>query len=96
MTTTELQKYINFDPDGSKTPLVDIVIFSSDPNQEEIFTSELMEATVESVTSTADLTLGDEHANWIISFKFPEADGAIECFRDGGQIVCRKAQTYRF
>jgi hypothetical protein len=96
MTTTELQKWINFDPDGAKTHLADIVVFSPDPNQEEIFTSELMEATVESVVATADLTLQNEHANSIISFAFPEADGAIECFRDGGQIVCRKAQTYRF
>lgn len=95
MTVTGLQKYIDINLDATKRFKVDISIFSPDPSQGVILTSDLLEPSVESVTSTADLTLQNAHADSIITFKFPETDGVIECFRDGGEIVCRRALTYR-
>ena len=95
MTVTGLQKYIDINLDATKQFKVDISIFSPDPSQGVIVTSELMEPCVESVILTAQLTLQGEHADSIISFKFPETEDLLECYRDGGEIVCRRAQTYR-
>lgn len=95
MTSTGLQKYIDINLDATKQFRVDVSIFSPDPSQGVIVTSELMEPSVESVVSTAELTLQDAHADSIITFKFPQTDDVLECFRDGGEIVCRRSQVYR-
>ena len=95
MTATGLQKYIDINLDATKQFKVDISIYSPDPSQGVILTSELMEPCVESIILTAQLTLQGEHADSIISFKFPETEDLLECYRDGGEIVCRRAQTYR-
>ena len=95
MTVTGLQKYIDINLDATKQFKVDIRIYSPDPSQGVIVTSELMEPSVESVTSTADLTLQDAHSDSIITFKFPKTEDLVECFRDGGEIVCRRSQVYR-
>lgn len=95
MTATGLQKYIDINLDGTKTYRVDINIYSPDPSQGVIVTSELMEPTVEGITLTASLTLQDAHTDSIMTFKFPNTDDVLECFNDGGEIVCRKAQVYR-
>lgn len=95
MTSTGLQKYIDINLDATKQFRVDVSIFSPDPSQGVIVTSELMEPSVESVVSTAELTLQDAHSDSIITFKFPKTEDLIECFRDGGEIVCRRSQVYR-
>jgi len=95
MTATGLQKYIDINLDATKQFKVDISIYSPDPSQGVIVTSELMEPCVESVILTAQLTLQGEHVDSIISFKFPQTDDVVECYNDGGEIICRKAQTYR-
>lgn len=95
MTSTGLQKYIDINLDATKQFRVDVSIFSPDPSQGVIVTSELMEPSVESVVSTAELTLQDAHADSIITFKFPQTDDVLECFRDGGEIVCRRSPVYR-
>ena len=95
MTVTGLQKYIDINLDATKQFKVDISIYSPDPSQGVIVTSDLLEPSVESVTSAADLTLQDEHSDSIITFKFPKTEDLVECFRDGGEIVCRRSQVYR-
>jgi len=95
MTVTGLQKHINISLDATKQFKVDISIYSPDPSQGVIVTTELMEPSVESVTSTADLTLQNAHSDSIITFKFSKTEDLIECFRDGGEIVCRRSQVYR-
>ena len=95
MTATGLQKYIDINLDATKQFKVDISIYSPDPSQGVILTSELMEPCVESIILTAGLTLQDAHVDSIITFKFPETEDLLECYRDGGEIVCRRAQTYR-
>lgn len=95
MTSTGLQKYIDINLDGTKTFKVDISIFSPDPSQGVITTAEVMEASVEALTKMADETLQDAHADSLITFKFPKTEDTIECFRDRGEIVCRKAQFLR-
>ena len=95
MTATGLQKYIDINLDATRTYKVDIGIYSPDPSQGVIVTSELMEPTVEGITLTASLTLQDAHTDSIMTFKFPNTDDVLECFNDGGEIVCRKAQVYR-
>ena len=95
MTVTGLQKYIDINLDATKQFKVDISIYSPDPSQGVIVTSELMEPCVESITLTAQLTLQGEHADSIITFKFPQTDDVVECYNDGGEIVCRRSQTYR-
>jgi hypothetical protein len=95
MTVTGLQKYININLDATKRFKVDISIYSPDPSQGVIVTTELMEPCVESITLTAQLTLQGEHADSIMTFKFPNTEDTLECFQDGGEIICRKAQIYR-
>jgi hypothetical protein len=95
MTATGLQKYIDINLDATKKFKVDISIFSPDPSQGVIVTSELMEPCVESITLTAQLTLQGEHADSIITFKFPQTEDLVECYNDGGEIVCRRSQVYR-
>ena len=65
MTATGLQKYININLDGTKTYKVDISIYSPDPSQGVITTSEVMEASVESLTKIAGETLQDTHRDSI-------------------------------
>ena len=95
MTVTGLQKYIDINLDATKQFKVDISIYSPDPSQGVIVTTELMEPCVESITLTAQLTLQGEHADSIITFKFPQTDDVVECYNDGGEIVCRRSQVYR-
>jgi hypothetical protein len=95
MTVTGLQKYININLDATKRFKVDISIYSPDPSQGVIVTTELMEPCVESITLTAQLTLQGEHVDSIITFKFPQTEDLIECYNDGGEIVCRRSQVYR-
>lgn len=95
MTATGLQKYIDINLDATKKFKVDISIYSPDPSQGVIVTSELLDPSVEHITLVARLTLQDEHADSIMTFKFPNTDDVLECFQDGGEIICRKAQTYR-
>jgi hypothetical protein len=95
MTATGLQKYIDINLDATKQFKVDISIYSPDPSQGTITTFELMEPCVESVILTAQLTLQGKHADSIITFKFPQTDDVVECYNEGGEIVCRKAQVYR-
>ena len=95
MTATGLQKYIDINLDATKRFKVDISIYSPDPSQGVIVTSELLDPSVEHITLVARLTLQDEHADSIMTFKFPNTDDVLECFNDGGEIICRKAQTYR-
>jgi len=95
MTATGLQKYIDINLDATKKFKVDINIYSPDPSQGVIVTSELLDPSVEEITSIARLTLQDAHADSIMTFKFPNTDDVLECFNDGGEIICRKAQTYR-
>ena len=95
MTATGLQKYININLDGTKTYKVDINIYSPDPSQGVITTSEVMEASVESLTKIAGETLQDTHRDSIITFKFPKTEEVIECFRDGGDMICRKSEYIR-
>jgi hypothetical protein len=95
MTVTGLQKYININLDATKRFKVDISIYSPDPSQGVIVTTELMEPCVESITLTAQLTLQGEHADSIMTFKFPNTEDTLECFQDGGEIICRKTQIYR-
>jgi hypothetical protein len=96
MTATGLQKYIDINLDATKRFKVDISIYSPDPSQGVIVTSELLDPSVEHITLVARLTLQDEHADSIMTFKFPNTEDVLECFQDGGEIICRKAQTYRF
>jgi hypothetical protein len=95
MTVTGLQKYININLDATKRFKVDISIYSPDPSQGVIVTTELMEPCVESITLTAQLTLQGEHVDSIITFKFPQTEDLLECYNDGGEIVCRRSQVYR-
>ena len=95
MTATGLQKYIDINLDATRTYLVDIGIHSPDPSQGTIETSELMEPTVEAITSMASLTLQNDHGDSIMTFKFPNTEDVLECFSDEGEIVCRRAQIYR-
>jgi hypothetical protein len=95
MTATGLQKYIDINLDATKRFKVDISIYSPDPSQGVIVTSELLDPSVEHITLVARLTLQDEHADSIMTFKFPNTDDVLECFQDGGEIICRKAQIYR-
>ncbi|NDE62617.1 MAG: hypothetical protein EB038_10610 [Cyclobacteriaceae bacterium] len=95
MTATGLQKYIDINLDATKKFKVDINIYSPDPSQGVIVTSELLDPSVEQITSIARLTLQDVHADSIMTFKFPNTDDVLECFQDGGEIICRKAQAYR-
>jgi hypothetical protein len=95
MTVTGLQKYIDINLDATKQFKVDISIYSPDPSQGVIVTTELMEPCVESITLTAQLTLQGEHADSIMTFKFPNTEDTLECFQDGGEIICRKTQIYR-
>ena len=95
MTATGLQKYIDINLDGTKKYLVDISIYSPDPSQGVILTSEVLEASVEEITKEARLALQDSHRDSIMTFKFPNTEDVIECFNDGGEIVCRKAQFQR-
>lgn len=96
MTATGLQKYIDINLDATKRFKVDISIYSPDPSQGVIVTSELLDPSVEHITLVARLTLQDEHSDSIMTFKFPNTEDVLECFQDGGEIICRKAQTYRF
>ena len=91
MTATGLQEYISINLDGSKTFKVDITIYSPDPSQGVIQTSEVMGANVESVLENAEETLQDTHRDSVITFRFPKTEDALECFRDGGGIICRRA-----
>ena len=95
MTATGLQKYIDINLDGTKTYKVDINIYSPDPSQGVITTSEVMEASVENLIQVAEDTLQDAHADSIMTFKFPKTEDVIECFRDEEELVCRKSQIYR-
>ena len=95
MTATGLQKYIDINLDATKKFKVDINIYSPDPSQGVIVTSELLDPSVEHITQVARLTLQDAHADSIMTFKFPNTDDVLECFNDGGEIICRKAQAYR-
>ena len=95
MTATGLQKYIDINLDATKRFKVDISIYSPDPSQGVIVTTELMEPCVESITLTAQLTLQGEHVDSIITFKFPQTEDLVECYNDGGEIVCRRSQVYR-
>jgi hypothetical protein len=95
MTATGLQKYININLDATKQFKVDISIYSPDPSQGVIVTSELLDPSVEHITLVARLTLQDEHADSIMTFKFPNTEDTLECFQDGGEIVCRRSQVYR-
>ena len=95
MTATGLQKYININLDATKRFKVDISIYSPDPSQGVIVTSELLDPSVEHITLVARLTLQEEHADSIMTFKFPNTEDVLECFQDGGEIICRKAQIYR-
>jgi hypothetical protein len=95
MTVTGLQKYIDINLDATKQFKVDISIYSPDPSQGVIVTTELMEPCVESITLTAQLTLQGEHVDSIITFKFPQTEDLVECYNDGGEIICRKTQIYR-
>jgi len=95
MTATGLQKYIDINLDATKKFKVDINIYSPDPSQGVIVTSELLDPSVEHITLVARLTLQEEHADSIMTFKFPNTDDVLECFNDGGEIICRKAQAYR-
>jgi hypothetical protein len=95
MTVTGLQKYIDINLDATKQFKVDISIYSPDPSQGVIVTTELMEPCVESITLTAQLTLQGEHVDSIITFKFPQTEDLVECYNDGGEIVCRRSQVYR-
>lgn len=95
MTATGLQKYIDINLDATRTYKVDICIYSPDPSQGVIVTTDVMSPSVEEITLTAKLTLQDEHADSIVTFKFPKTEEILECFLDGGEIVCRKAQVYR-
>jgi hypothetical protein len=95
MTVTGLQKYIGINLDATKQFKVDISIYSPDPSKGVIVTTELMEPCVESITLTAQLTLQGEHVDSIITFKFPQTEDLVECYNDGGEIVCRRSQVYR-
>ena len=95
MTATGLQKYIDINLDATKRFKVDINIYSPDPSQGVITTSELLEPSVEEITLIARLTLQDAHADSIITFRFPETEDVLECFNDGGEIVCRRSPIYR-
>lgn len=95
MTATGLQKYIDINLDATRTYKVNISIYSPDPSQGVIETSEVMEASVEEITQAARLTLQDSHRDSIMTFKFPNTEDVIECFNDGGEIVCRKSQFQR-
>jgi hypothetical protein len=95
MTATGLQQYININLDGTKTFKVDIAIYSPDPSQGVIKTSEVMEASVESLLQIAGLTLQDSHRDSVITFNFPRTQDTIECFRDGEELICRKALVSR-
>lgn len=95
MTATGLQKYIDINLDATRTLKVDIGIYSPDPSQGVIVTSELMEPSVEAITKMAEATLQDAHADSIMTFRFPNTEDVLECFNDGGEIVCRKSQVYR-
>jgi hypothetical protein len=91
MTATGLQKYIDINLDGTKTFNVDINIYSTDPSQGVITTSEVLEASVEALREVADQTLQQQHVDSIITFKFPRTEDTIECFRDKGELICRKS-----
>ena len=95
MTATGLQKYININLDATRTYKVDIGIYSPDPSQGVIMTTDVMSPSVEEITQTARLTLQGAHADSIMTFKFPRTEEILECFDDGGEIVCRKSQFQR-
>lgn len=91
MTATGLQKYIDINLDGTKTFKVDINIYSPDPNQGKIETTEVMEASVEALTQVAEDTLQNSHADSLMTFKFPKTEDTIECFRTREGLIIRKA-----
>jgi hypothetical protein len=95
MTATGLQKYIDINLDGTKTYKVDINIYSPDPSQGVITTSEVIEASVESLTKVAEDTLQGIDRDSIITFKFPQTEDTIECFWDGTDLICRRSEIYR-
>lgn len=95
MTATGLQKYIDINLDGTKTYKVGINIYSPDPSQGVISTSEVLEANVEALTKVAEETLQGVDRDSIITFKFPQTEDTIECFWDGTDLVCRRSEIYR-
>lgn len=95
MTATGLQKYIDINLDGTKTFKVDINIYSPDPSQGVITTSEVLEASVEALTKVAEDTLQGAHRDSIITFNFPKTEDTIECFREGEDLICRKTLVFR-
>lgn len=95
MTATGLQKYIDINLDGTKTYKVDITIYSPDPSQGVIYTTEVLEANVETLTKVAEETLQGIDRDSMITFKFPQTEDTIECFWDGIDLVCRKSPIYR-
>ena len=95
MTATGLQKYIDVNLDATRTYKVDISIFSPDPSQGVISTSELLEASVETLTRVAEETLQGIDRDSIITFNFPETEDTIECFWVGLDLVCRRSPIYR-
>lgn len=91
MVNTGLQQIINSNLDGARSYPVDINIYSENPRIGVISTTEILTASMESVLETAEETLQGEHALAFMTFKFPEVEDTIECFRDGEDLICRKA-----
>jgi RNase P/RNase MRP subunit POP5 len=95
MTTTGLQRYININLDGTRTYKVVISIYPRVKSQGRIETSEMMEASVEALIEVAGDTLQEDHLDSVITFKFPQTEDIIECFRGEEGIICRKSEFLR-
>lgn len=91
MVNTGLQQIISSNLDGTRSYPVEINIYSPNPQIGTITTTELLTASMEEVFETADQTLQGESSDSIMTFKFPDVEDTIECFREGEGIVCRKA-----
>lgn len=91
MVNTGLQQIISSNLDGTRSYPVNINIYSEDPRLGVISTKEILTASMESVIEAAEETLQGEHLGSIMMIKFPKVEDTIECFREGEDIICRKA-----
>lgn len=95
MSSTGLQKYIDIDLDATKSYLVDVSVYTPKPEGGIINTSVLMTPSVESLLETAREKFESTDRASIIVFKFPSTDQTIECYMDGGELVCRRSPIFQ-
>jgi len=89
MTLTGLQQFIDVSLDATRPILTEIQVHSDVQTLGTLVAQEVLEPSVETVTSIAEDTLRGEHAGSLITFAFAGAGRLIVCRRDSeAGIVC--------